>query len=150
MEKFSNQPKNKRHEVVKVTLIVILKRYFFVPYLLCILNMVGGIIVPIIFKNKINNNGMLIILNIIIGLVILWVLFLLGVLVIGTSDTLMLYLRKRMLIKDFQGFLYDMRELLCICFIDGIIAFFELPKEIYIQIRKEPKLFREAIKKATN
>lgn len=149
MKKSSNESKNERHEAVKATMVVVLKRYFLVPCLLYVFNMIGSFFSFILDDNlEVNNNGILetlatLCLNIIWGFLLTALIIVLCIVLMLGFYGLISYLKKRTLISDLLEFLYEMKEC-CVSLIDDIIRF---PKRIYNRIREEPKLFREAVKK---
>lgn len=145
MKKSSNEPKNERHEMVKATFKVILKRYFLLPTLLCVFHFIGRNVLPIIdnsYDDFCKEHRIIsIILTIAFGACCMWAMIIVCILFILGLSGLISYLKKRTIIQDLKGLLYDIQD--CMQeIIDDIVRF---PRKIYNRVKEEPELFREAV-----
>lgn len=149
MEKSSNEPKNKRqrHEAVKATLKVVLKRYFLVPSLLYLFNMIGSMVAPVIFNlegEEMYGKSCIytIVTNITWGFIAIFIFCVSLILLIELFGELISYQKERTLIQDIQGLWYELPDTIVWIAKNTI----KLPKRIYNRIREEPERFKEAVK----
>lgn len=143
MKEFSNETKSKRRKAI---LKVILKRYSFiawVPTLLIVLNFIGKVTFK--FLRCVEEGGIFYnyFVNIIMGFLVIGLIISVFMLILIALHSLLKYLKKGTIIKDF----IDNIKLIIEALVDIFRFFISLPKKIFFRIKDEKRRFNNSLKK---